>query len=76
MNNAGVADGAKDGAEPAKVADAVHAALTSPRPKHRYLVGPDAQMVGVISRLADRWRHGAMGLNTTRMARSGRKVRG
>jgi NAD(P)-dependent dehydrogenase (short-subunit alcohol dehydrogenase family) len=71
-----VADGAKNGVEPSKVADAIFDALTSNRPKHRYLVGPDAKMVGVISRLPDRMRHGVFGLNASRMARSGRKLRG
>jgi NAD(P)-dependent dehydrogenase (short-subunit alcohol dehydrogenase family) len=70
-----VSNGAKNGVPPAKVADAVQRALTSNRPKHRYLVGPDAKMVGVVSRLPDRLRHGALKLNTRVMARSGRKLR-
>jgi NAD(P)-dependent dehydrogenase (short-subunit alcohol dehydrogenase family) len=71
-----VANGAKNGVPPSKVAEAVHHALTSNRPRHRYLVGPDAKMVGVVSRLPDRLRHRALALNTAVMARSGRKLRG
>ncbi len=70
-----VANGAKNGVEPSKVADAIHDALTANRPKHRYLVGPDAKMVGVVSRLPDRLRHRALGFNTAMMARAGRKLR-
>jgi hypothetical protein len=70
-----VANGAKNGVEPSKVAEAVHHALTANRPRHRYLVGPDAKMVGVVSRLPDGLRHRALGINTALMARSGRKLR-
>jgi NAD(P)-dependent dehydrogenase (short-subunit alcohol dehydrogenase family) len=70
-----VSQGAKSGIEPAKVADAVFHALTSDRPKHRYLVGPDAKMVGIVSRLPDRLRYRALAFNSLRMARLGKKVR-
>lgn len=70
-----VADGAKRGIPPAKVAAAVHHALTSTRPKHRYLVGTDAKIVGVVSRLPDRLRYRVMALNGAQMARAGRRIR-
>lgn len=70
-----VAEGARRGIPSARVADVVHRALTAERPRHRYLVGPDAKLVGLISRLPDRLRHRALTLNDARLARSGRKVR-
>ena len=70
-----VADGAKRGIASAKVADAVHHALTSDRPKHRYLVGPDAKMVGLISRLPDPIRYRMLALNAANLSRAGRKIR-
>jgi NAD(P)-dependent dehydrogenase (short-subunit alcohol dehydrogenase family) len=38
------------------VADAVEHALTSPKPKTRYLVGPDAKRRAAVQLLPDRWR--------------------
>jgi NAD(P)-dependent dehydrogenase (short-subunit alcohol dehydrogenase family) len=70
-----VADGAKRGIPASKVANAIHHALSADRPKHRYLVGPDAKALGVIARLPDRARHRALALNTARWSRMGRKVR-
>ena len=70
-----VADGAKRGIPASKVGDAVHHALTASRPKHRYLVGPDAKAIGVISRLPDRLRHRALALNAARWSRAGHKIR-
>ncbi len=70
-----VAEGARRGIAPDKVADVIHRALTADRPRHRYLVGPDAKVVGAISRLPDRLRQRAVALNDARLARSGRKVR-
>jgi hypothetical protein len=70
-----VADGAKRGIPASRVAKAVHHALTANRPKHRYLVGPDAKAIGLISRLPDRLRHGALKLNAVRWIRSGHKIR-
>jgi NAD(P)-dependent dehydrogenase (short-subunit alcohol dehydrogenase family) len=70
-----VADGSKRGVPAAKVADAVHHALTAGRPKHRYLVGSDAKAVGVVSRLPDRLRSRALALNAANWTRIGRKIR-
>lgn len=70
-----VSDGAKRAIPPAKVASAVHHALTSSRPRHRYLVGPDAKLVGVVSRLPDRLRYRMVALNGAQMARAGRRIR-
>jgi len=45
------------GIPPERVADAVAHALTAKRPKTRYLVGRDAQLLVLIRRLLpDRWR--------------------
>ena len=45
------------GIPPERVAAVVATALTTPRPKTRYPVGPDAQLaVNLIARLPDRWR--------------------
>jgi NAD(P)-dependent dehydrogenase (short-subunit alcohol dehydrogenase family) len=70
-----IADGAKRGIAPEKVATAIHHALTAARPKHRYLVGPDAKALGVITRLPDRARHRALALNGLRWQRMGSKIR-
>jgi NAD(P)-dependent dehydrogenase (short-subunit alcohol dehydrogenase family) len=40
----------------AEVAKAVEHALTSPKPKTRYVVGPDAKRRAAVQRLPDRWR--------------------
>jgi hypothetical protein len=41
---------------------AVTHALTAGRPKHRYLVGPDARFVGNLTRLLpDKAKHAVMG---------------
>jgi NAD(P)-dependent dehydrogenase (short-subunit alcohol dehydrogenase family) len=66
-----VADGAKRGIPASRVADVVHHALTNPRPKHRYLVGPDAQVAGVVTRLPDGVRHWAFKQNIARWAKAG-----
>jgi NAD(P)-dependent dehydrogenase (short-subunit alcohol dehydrogenase family) len=68
-------EGSKKGIPASKVADAVHHALTSNKPKHRYLVGPDAAMIGVVSRLPDSVRHRILALNLNRWSRSGHKIR-
>jgi NAD(P)-dependent dehydrogenase (short-subunit alcohol dehydrogenase family) len=52
----------KDGVDPLKVAEAVAHALFDDRPKHRYLVGPDARAAAVLARvLPDRAKHAVMG---------------
>jgi NAD(P)-dependent dehydrogenase (short-subunit alcohol dehydrogenase family) len=53
----GLAVRSRDNAIPAeRVAAVVHHALTAKRPKTRYLVGPDARVVGRLVRvLPDRW---------------------
>jgi NAD(P)-dependent dehydrogenase (short-subunit alcohol dehydrogenase family) len=43
------------GAPPERVADAVEHALTSPRPRTRYLVGTDAKIRAFLKKLPDRW---------------------
>lgn len=72
----GFVDEAKRKGIPAsRVADAVNHALTSNPPKHRYLVGPDAKVVGVVSRMPDSLRQRALALNLNRWSRSGHKIR-
>jgi NAD(P)-dependent dehydrogenase (short-subunit alcohol dehydrogenase family) len=70
-----VADGAKRGMPPSKVADSVYHAMTAAKPKHRYLVGSDAKVVGVVTRLPDGLRHRILALNMSVWARAGKKVR-
>jgi NAD(P)-dependent dehydrogenase (short-subunit alcohol dehydrogenase family) len=70
-----VADGARRGIPPAKAAHAVHHALTSDRPRHRYLVGRDAKVVGLVSRLPDPLRYRMLTLNFAQMERAGRTIR-
>lgn len=70
-----VAEGAKRGIAPSRVADTVHHALTSPHPRHRYLVGPDAQVTGVVTRMPDNVRHWAFNQNISRWARAGKAIR-
>ncbi len=70
-----LADGSKRGIPASKVADAVHHALTASRPRHRYLVGPDAKVTGLVSRLPDRLRHRFLAMNAARWTRAGRKLR-
>lgn len=70
-----VAEGAAKGIPASKVAHAVHHALTSEKPKHRYLVGPDAKVLAVVASMPDRLRHRLLALNIARWSRSGRKLR-
>ena len=46
----------RSGVPPEEVAKAIEHALTSPRPKTRYLVGRDARMRGAVQKLPDRAR--------------------
>jgi NAD(P)-dependent dehydrogenase (short-subunit alcohol dehydrogenase family) len=70
-----VAEGPKRGVPASRVADVVHHALTSPRPKHRYLVGPDAKLTGVVTRMPDGIRHWAFKQNIARWAKAGERIR-
>ena len=57
----GIEENEVKGVGPEKVADAVTHALFARRPKHRYLVGPDAKVAGALSRLLpDRAKHAVM----------------
>jgi hypothetical protein len=40
-----------------------------------YLVGPDAKLIGVVSRLPDRMRRKVLELNGARWSRAGHKLR-
>jgi NAD(P)-dependent dehydrogenase (short-subunit alcohol dehydrogenase family) len=67
-----VADGKSRGIDADSVAQAIEHALTSRRPKARYLVGTDAKAVGVLTLLPDRVRERLMDLNGRRMERTER----
>lgn len=47
----GVDTNERIGVSPSKTSDAIEHALFSPRPRHRYLVGPPAKAVGVLTRV-------------------------
>jgi NAD(P)-dependent dehydrogenase (short-subunit alcohol dehydrogenase family) len=68
------AEGKEKGIDPDRVAQAVEHALTASRPKARYLVGPDAKMIGLLARLPDRVLESMLGLNGKRLERAGRKL--
>ena len=71
-----VDEGRRTGVPPSKVADAVEHALTAPRPKLRYLVGPDAKLAGhVIARLPDRAREALVMLQAKRWRDVGAALR-
>jgi len=54
---------------------AIHA-LTATRPKARYLVGPDAKLMGhVVTRLPDRARDAFVRIASRRWEARGRKLR-
>lgn len=65
-----VEEGRSKGVDADRVAKAVEHALTSRRPKARYLVGPDAKVTGVLARMPDRVLEGFMNLNGRRLERS------
>ena len=69
-----IAEGSARGIGPEKVAAAVEHALTARRPKARYLVGPDAKAVGLLSRLPDRLLEPALAFNERRLERAGRNA--
>lgn len=70
-----LADGAENGVPAARVAKAVHHALTASRPKHRYLVGPDALLTGAGGFLPDKARARVLSLYVKRWERRGAKMR-
>ena len=71
-----VHQGREKGIPPGRVADAVEHALTAPRPKARYLVGPDAKIAGhVISRLPDRVREALIVMNSKQQEKLGETLR-
>jgi len=70
-----LADGAAHGIPASRVAKAVHHALTASRPRHRYLVGPDAKLTGMAGYLPDKVRARTLALYAKRWERSGRKMR-
>ena len=70
-----IAEGRERGVAPEAVAEVVHQALTAPRPKARYLVGPDAKVGGhVIARAPDRLRDALVDLNSRRSERLGKDL--
>jgi NAD(P)-dependent dehydrogenase (short-subunit alcohol dehydrogenase family) len=71
-----VDEGRRTGVPPSRVAAAVEHALTAPRPKLRYLVGPDAKVAGhVIARLPDRAREAVVMLQAKRWRAVGEALR-
>jgi NAD(P)-dependent dehydrogenase (short-subunit alcohol dehydrogenase family) len=71
-----VDEGRRTGVPPSKVADAVVHALVAPRPKLRYLVGPDAKVAGhLIARLPDRVREALVMLQAKRWRAVGAALR-
>lgn len=61
--------------EPDKVAAAVEHALTSKRPKARYLVGTDAKIQSKLALLPDRAREFALGKAQDILIKNGKKIR-
>jgi NAD(P)-dependent dehydrogenase (short-subunit alcohol dehydrogenase family) len=61
--------------EPDKVAEAVEHALTSKRPKARYLVGTDAKIQAKLALLPDRAREFALGKGQDAFIKNGKKIR-
>jgi NAD(P)-dependent dehydrogenase (short-subunit alcohol dehydrogenase family) len=71
-----IAEGRSKGVPPDKVAEAVEHALTASRPKARYLVGPDAKLMGhLVTRLPDRARDALIGVGSRRWQKLGRNAR-
>lgn len=76
VQRAFIEEGKTKGVDADRVAKAVEHALTAKRPKARYLVGPDAQVVGVLTRFPDAVREAALHANLRRMEKKGRALRG
>ena len=70
-----IAEGREKGAPASKVADAVEHALTSVKPKARYLVGIDAKIAGhVVTRLPDKLRDAFSRAGSARWEKRGRSA--
>jgi NAD(P)-dependent dehydrogenase (short-subunit alcohol dehydrogenase family) len=68
-------EGRTKGTEPEKVAGRIEHALTATRPKARYLVGPDAKVLGgVVTRLPDPVRDRIFAAVTRRLVRQGERL--
>lgn len=70
-----VAEAQRRGADPDRVAAAVEHALTSDRPKARYLVGTDARAQAALAHLPDRLRELAISRLTAPLMKQGRRLR-
>jgi hypothetical protein len=70
-----MSDGPKHGGPASRAAKAVHHALTARWPKHRYLVGPDAKLVGVVGHVPDKLKAPMLSMYAKRWELSGRKMR-
>ena len=70
-----VEHGKTKGVDADRVAKAVEHALTSSRPKARYLVGPDAKVVGIMTKLPDGLREKLVDVNDRMLEKKGRKLR-
>ena len=69
-----VEHGKTKGVDADHVAKAVEHALTSSRPKARYLVGPDAKVVGILTKLPDRLREKLIDVDGRMTEKKGRKL--
>ena len=67
-----IREGASRAIEPDEVARAVEQALTSSRPKARYLVGVDAKAGALMARMPDRVLERLMAMNVKRLEKLGR----
>jgi NAD(P)-dependent dehydrogenase (short-subunit alcohol dehydrogenase family) len=69
-------EGREKGVPPAKVADAVEHAITSNKPKARYLVGLDAKLAGhIVTRLPDKLRDAFVRSGSARWEKRGRGIK-
>lgn len=74
MSRAYMAEGAEKGLAADQVARIVERALTEARPRARYLVGSDAQMAGIISRIPDRLRERTIAFAIRRYVKNGNSL--
>lgn len=70
-----LADGVAHGVPASRVAKAVHHALASSRPKHRYLIGPDGKLTGLSGFFPDKLKARMLALYAKRWELGGRKMR-